>query len=211
MSKKAKAILAVVLSILILTLTFSVAFILKKDKPKEENENQVVSSDVSSSMQVEDIVTEEKSNEIAEDETKEESNFIEPDETKADKILEESREKDKTTSSSSVSKPAKSETKEEKPKSTSSESKPIEQPVSREENSSTQTFEDGKQALADKTAKYLKEHNIDPKTAGETGELCPHCNKKIWNPDKYGSFIPGMPEDYENSGYCLGTCGISFE
>ena len=41
--------------------------------------------------------------------------------------------------------------------------------------------------------------------------ICPHCNKKIWNPDKYGSFIPGMPEDYENSGYCLGTCGISFE
>ena len=207
MSKKAKVILAVVLSILILILTFSVAFILKKDKPKEENENQVVSSDVSSSMQVEDIVTEEKSNEIAEDETKEESNFIEPDETEADKILEESRKKDKTTSSSSVSKPSKSEINEEKPKNSSSESKPA---VSKEETVSLPTFEDGKQALADKTAKYLKEHNIDPKTAGETGELCPNCGKKLWNPDKYGSFIPGMPEDYENSGYCLGTCGITF-
>lgn len=208
MSKKAKVILAVVLSVLILILTFSAVFILKKDKPKEENENQVVSSDVSSSMQVEDIETEEKSNEITEDETKEESNFIEPDETKADKILEESREKDKTTSSSSVSKPSKSETNEEKPKSTSSESKPA---VSKEETVSLPTFEDGKQALADKTAKYLKEHNIDPKTAGETGELCPNCGKKLWNPDKYGSFIPGIPEDYENSGYCLGTCAISFE
>ena len=58
---------------------------------------------------------------------------------------------------------------------------------------------------------YLKTHKIDPKTAGETGEICPNCGKKIWNPDKYGFFIPGMPDDYENSGYCLGTCGISLE
>ena len=56
-----------------------------------------------------------------------------------------------------------------------------------------------------------KVNKIDPKTAGETGEICPNCGKKIWNPDKYGFFIPGMPEDYENSGYCLGTCGISLE
>jgi hypothetical protein len=59
-------------------------------------------------------------------------------------------------------------------------------------------------------SEYLKEHNIDPRTAGETGETCVHCGKKIWDPDKYGFFIPGMPADYENSGYCLGTCGITF-
>lgn len=212
MSKQTRNIIAVVLCILILALTISVVFILQKDKPEKETKSQVGSSDVSSSITVDDIETEENTDESAMDETKDESDFIEPDETKADKILEENKKKDKnTTSSSSVSKPAKSETKEEKPKSTSSESEPIEQPVSQEETASLPTFEDGKKALADKTAQYLKEHNIDPKTAGETGELCPNCSKKLWNPDKYGSFIPGMPEDYENSGYCLGTCGISFE
>ena len=53
--------------------------------------------------------------------------------------------------------------------------------------------------------------NMEKKPPEETGELCPNCNKKIWNPDKYGFFIPGMPEDYENSGYCLGTCAIVLE
>ena len=78
-------------------------------------------------------------------------------------------------------------------------------------SSSPQSFEQGKASLENKALQYLIEHNIDIKTAGETGEQCPHCGKKIWNPDKYGNFIPGMPEDYENSEYCLGTCGISFE
>ena len=77
-------------------------------------------------------------------------------------------------------------------------------------NNGPQTFEDGQKENENKTDKYLKEHNIDPKTAGETGELCQHCGKKIWNPDKYGDFIPGMPDNYENSGYCLGTCAITF-
>lgn len=211
MSKKTKGIIAVVLCILILALTFSVAFILKKDKPKEENENQVVSSETASSIDIENIVPEEPEIEVKSSKSKTESDFIEPDETKADEILEESKRKDKTTSSSSVSVSVKQEVKQE-PVNPSSE-KQIAQADTSQSNTTapTQSFEDGKQALADKTAKYLKEHNIDPKTAGETGELCPHCNKKIWNPDKYGSFIPGMPEDYENSGYCLGTCAISFE
>ena len=67
-----------------------------------------------------------------------------------------------------------------------------------------------KKELENTAEDYLKEHNINPNTAGETGELCAHCGKKIWNPDKYGLCIPGMPDDYENSGYCLGTCGITF-
>ena len=73
------------------------------------------------------------------------------------------------------------------------------------------TFEEGKNELEDTADDYLKANKIDPKTAGETGEICPNCGKKIWNPDKYGFFIPGMPDDYENSGYWLGTCGISLE
>ena len=206
MSKQTRNIIAVVLCILILAITFSAIFILNKDTPEKKTESETVSSEVSSNVNVEDIKTEEKANESATDEGKVQSDFIEPDETEADKILEESKNKNNI-NSSSVSKPAKSETKEEKPKSTSSESKPT---VSKEETASLPTFEDGKKVLADKTAEYLKEHNIDPKTAGETGELCPNCSKKLWNPDKYGSFIPGMPADYENSGYCLGTCAISF-
>ena len=79
------------------------------------------------------------------------------------------------------------------------------------ESVEVQTFEEGKTELEDTADDYLKANKIDPKTAGETGEICPNCGKKIWNPDKYGFFIPGMPDDYENSGYCLGTCGISLE
>lgn len=79
------------------------------------------------------------------------------------------------------------------------------------ESKETKTFEEGKKELEKTASNYLKEHNIDVKTAGETGEKCVHCGSKLWDPDKYGLNIPGMPEDYENSGYCLGTCAISLE
>ena len=79
------------------------------------------------------------------------------------------------------------------------------------ESKETKTFEEGKKELEETASNYLKEHNIDVKTAGETGEKCVHCGSKLWDPDKYGLNIPGMPEDYENSGYCLGTCAISLE
>ena len=69
-------------------------------------------------------------------------------------------------------------------------------------------FEEGKQKLKKAAEEFMKEHNIDPATAGETGETCPNCGKKIWNPHKYGFNLPGYPDDYENSGYCTGTCGI---
>lgn len=77
-----------------------------------------------------------------------------------------------------------------------------------ETTTSITTFEEGTKQLDEIVAKYLAENNIEPKTAGETGEICAHCGKKIWNPDKYGFCIPGYPEDYENSGYCNGACGI---
>ena len=69
------------------------------------------------------------------------------------------------------------------------------------------TFEEGKKQTEQKAQQYMKEHQINPDTAGETGEIC-HCGKKIWNPDKYGFCIPGYPDDYENSGYCTGACSI---
>lgn len=64
--------------------------------------------------------------------------------------------------------------------------------------------------------KYFEENGIDPATAGETGEVCPWCGKKIWDSSKYGVIsengalylIPGDPENWETSGYCRGTCGI---
>ena len=185
----------VIILSLILAITLTAFFVTKKDEPQKETDNKTVSSEVSSDLKVEDIENEEKNQENSSDIA--ESNFIEPDETKADKILED-RKNNKN--NSSVSKPTDTASKTE-----SQTSKPA--TVISESN----TFEDGKKELENRALQYLIEHNIDIKTAGETGEMCQHCGKKIWNPDKYGSFIPGMPEDYENSGYCLGTCAISFD
>ena len=125
-------------------------------------------------------------------------NFIEPNESEADKILKENTKKEETTTS--------------KKETTSSQKQPA---TSKYEGTDTiqeepKSFEDSKKELENTAKDYLKSNNIDPKTAGETGEVCAHCGKKIWNPDKYGLCIPGMPNDYENSGYCLGTCGITF-
>lgn len=193
MSKQKGNVLTVIVYILIIILTILAIIFLPKEKEKKKTESEVVSSEVSSSVNVEDIETEEKKDESEQTESKVESNFITPDETEADKILEENKNKNNV-SSSSVSNPV-----------TSDASKKD------EETNYPKTFEDGKKQLEDIARDYLEKNNIDPKTAGETGEICPNCGKKIWNPDKYGNFIPGMPEDYENSGYCLGTCALFLE
>ena len=194
MSKQMKNIIVAVL-ILIALVGAIVAYILaKKDSPKEVSKDNT-SSVTSETINVEDI--ENTKTESGSESSKDTSiSYLEPDETKADEILEE-KKKDKTSNASSGSDKTSSDNSAENSKPTQSSTPP--------------SFEEGQIELENTAEKYLKEHNIDPKTAGETGEICPNCGKKIWNPDKYGFFIPGMPEDYENSGYCLGTCGISLE
>lgn len=197
MSKQKRNIIAVILCLITLAVAVGIFFTTNKDSPTKDNESEIVSSDVSSNINIEDIASEFDNTESETNATQSEIEFLEPDESKADKILEESK---KNKNTSSISKPASTTNKTE-----SQTSKPT------TDVSQPNTFEDGKKELENKALQYLIEHNIDPKTAGETGELCPHCGKKLWNPDKYGPFIPGMPEDYEYSRYCLGTCGISFD
>ena len=101
-----------------------------------------------------------------------------------------------------------STTSSSKPNTSSNESNTNSAPSNNSTNDTgVTTFEEGKKQIEQRALEYLTEHNIDPATAGETGEIC-HCGKKIWNPDKYGFCIPGYPNDYENSGYCTGACGI---
>ena len=180
------AILAVVL---VLIMIFTMLPSKPADKPIDEPINSTVTS--TTTVKVDDI------EDTSDTSSTTEGNFIEPNESEADKILEENKTTSKNTTST-TSEPKKTETnKTESNKTTTSEDKP-------------QSFEDSKKELENTASDYLKKHNINPKTAGETGETCPHCGKKIWNPDKYGLCIPGMPDNYENSGYCLGTCGITF-
>lgn len=73
---------------------------------------------------------------------------------------------------------------------------------------SVSTYKENQKKHENKVESYLEKHDIDPDTAGETGEKCPHCGKKIWNPNKYGLNNPGYPDDYENSGYCTGWCAV---
>lgn len=174
------AILAVVLVVILIVTMIP-------SKPAEESVDNSVNSTISTTtVDVEDIEDPDDTSSTTN------GDFIEPDESEADKILEEN----KTTSKKNDSTTSKTE-KPESDKTTTSEDKP-------------QSFEDSKKELENTASDYLKEHNINPKTAGETGDTCPHCGKKIWNPDKYGLCIPGMPDNYENSGYCLGTCAITF-
>ena len=194
MSKQKNGILIAITLILILAVGIAAVFIIgKDDAPKVNSSSDTTVSDVSSTVSIEEI--EDNNSETAE--TESEHEFITPDETEADKILNKGNVSSQADTSSTV--------KKEEPKPT------IENPEPSETVEETQTFEESKEELEDTIDDYLTKHNIDPKTAGETGEICPNCNKKIWNPDKYGFYIPGMPEDYENSGYCLGTCGISLE
>ncbi len=208
MSKQRKNIIMVIILSLILAIILTAFFVTRKDEPKKDSDNKTVSSDVSSNINVEDIENENDNTESELNKTESELEFLEPDENKADKILEESKKNKNNKNNSSASKPEDTTSKKEPPKDSSSKNQTSK---SVSNNSNQSSIVEEKNELETEAEKYLKEHNIDPKTAGETGEQCPHCSKKIWNPDKYGFFIPGMPENYENSDYCLGTCGITFE
>ena len=184
MKKKAMIIGgAVIATILVVILIIS---LIPQKQESSESLTDVPSTSVSASneiVEVEDIKTPES-------QPSDPGSFIEPNESEADKILEENKKE----SESKV---------EAKPQST-----PTKKPTPQKQE--TPSFEDSKNEVEQTAKDYLKKNNIDPKTAGETGELCAHCGKKIWDPDKYGLCIPGMPDNYENSGYCLGTCGITF-
>lgn len=188
MKKKKYTIICTAVSLVILIAVIVLALI-KANKPAAKPDDTSDTSSTASDVVVE-IGNIEETESGADNNSSDGLSFIEPDETEADKLLNENK-KSKDNSKAESAK-ASSETEET-------------------ESVEIQTFEEGKTELKDTADNYLKANKIDPKTAGETGEICPNCGKKIWNPDKYGFFIPGMPDDYENSGYCLGTCGISLE
>lgn len=191
---KKKIIIVLCGVIIAALLALAGAFVIFNNKPTAKSDEAKNPSKKSPDIQIEIDNTDEV--ESSEDnDSSDNLSFIEPDETEADKLLNENnklKENSKAESAKTESAKASSEAEEA-------------------ESVEVQTFEEGKTELEDTADDYLKANKIDPKTAGETGEICPNCGKKIWNPDKYGFFIPGMPEDYENSGYCLGTCGISLE
>lgn len=186
---KKKIIIVLCGVILAALLALAGAFVIFNNKPTAKSDEAKNPSKKSPDIQIEIDNTDEV--ESSEDnDSSDNLSFIEPDETEADKLLNENnKSKDNSKAESTISSSEAEET----------------------ESVEVQSFEEGKTELEDTADDYLKANKIDPKTAGETGEICPNCGKKIWNPDKYGFFIPGMPDDYENSGYCLGTCGISLE
>ena len=193
MKKKKYTIICTAVSLVILIAVIVLALI-KANKPATKPDEASNTSSTASDVVVE-IGNIEETESGSENNSSDNLSFIEPDETEADKLLNEnkkSKDNSKAESAKTESAIASSEAEET-------------------ESVEVQTFEEGKTELEDTADDYLKANKIDPKTAGETGEICPNCGKKIWNPDKYGFFIPGMPDDYENSDYCLGTCGISLE
>ncbi len=193
MKKKKFTIICTEVSLVILIAVIVLALI-KANKPATKPDEASNTSSTASDVVVE-IGNIEETESGGDNNSSDNLSFIEPDETEADKLLNENnklKENSKAESAKTESAKASSEAEET-------------------ESVEVQTFEEGKTALEATADDYLKANKIDPKTAGETGEICPNCGKKIWNPDKYGFFIPGMPDDYENSGYCLGTCGISLE
>lgn len=193
MKKKKYTIICTAVSLVILIAVIVLALI-KANKPATKPDEASNTSSTASDVVVE-IRNIEETESSSENSISDNLRFIEPDETEADKLLNENNKSKDNSKAESA-----------KTESTISSSEAEET-----ESVEVQTFEEGKTELEDTADNYLKANKIDPKTAGETGEICPNCGKKIWNPDKYGFFIPGMPEDYENSGYCLGTCGISLE
>ena len=191
---KKKIIIVLCGVIIAALLALAGAFVIFNNKPTAKSDEAKNPSKKSPDIQIEIDNTDEV--ESSEDNNSSDNlSFIEPDETEADKLLNENKK------SKDNSKAESAKTESAKASSEAEEAESVE----------VQTFEEGKTELEDTADDYLKANKIDPKTAGETGEICPNCGKKIWNPDKYGFFIPGMPDDYENSGYCLGTCGISLE
>ena len=193
MKKKKYTIICTAVSLVILIAVIVLALI-KANKPVGKSDDTSDTSSTASDVVVE-IGNIEETESGSDNNSSDNLSFIEPDETEADKLLNENnKSKDNSKAESAKTESAKSSSEAEET-----------------ESAEVQTFEEGKTELEDTADDYLKANKIDPKTAGETGEICPNCGKKIWNPDKYGFFIPGMPDDYENSGYCLGTCGISLE
>ena len=191
---KKKIIIVLCGVILAALLALAGAFVIFNNKPTAKSDEAKNPSKKSPDIQIEIDNTDEVES-SSENSSSDNLSFIEPDETEADKLLNENnKSKDNSKAESAKTESAKSSSEAEET-----------------ESVEVQTFEEGKTELEDTADDYLKANKIDPKTAGETGEICPNCGKKIWNPDKYGFFIPGMPDDYENSGYCLGTCGISLE
>lgn len=188
MKKKKNKIIFAAVSVVILAAAVALVLIRANKPAAETDEPSAVSSD--SSDVVVEIGNIEETESGTENNSDDNVSFIEPDETKADELLNQNNQSKEGSKAESAA--ASSEDNES-------------------ENAEVQTFKEGKTELEATAEDYLKTNKIDPKTAGETGEICPNCGKKIWNPDKYGFFIPGMPDDYENSGYCLGTCGISLE
>lgn len=191
---KKKIIIVLCGVILAALLAWAGAFVIFNNKPTAKSDEAKNPSKKSPDIQIEIDNTDEVES-GSDNSSSDNLSFIEPDETEADKLLNENnKSKDNSKAESAKTESAKSSSEAEET-----------------ESAEVQTFEEGKTELEDTADDYLKANKIDPKTAGETGEICPNCGKKIWNPDKYGFFIPGMPDDYENSGYCLGTCGISLE
>ena len=87
MSKQKRNLIAVILCLIALAVAIGIFITTNKDSPTKDNESEIVSSDVSSNVNIEDI-------EHQEDKTvsiKSEIEFLEPDESKAEKILEESK------------------------------------------------------------------------------------------------------------------------
>lgn len=191
---KKKIIIVLCGVILAALLALAGAFVIFNNKPTAKSDEAKCPSKKSPDIQIEIDNTDEVES-GSDNSSSDNLSFIEPDETEADKLLNENnKSKDNSKAESAKTESAKASSEAEEA-----------------ESVEVQTFEEGKTELEDTADDYLKANKIDPKTAGETGEICPNCGKKIWNPDKYGFFIPGMPDDYENSGYCLGTCGISLE
>ncbi|MBO5019526.1 MAG: hypothetical protein J6D52_02555 [Clostridia bacterium] len=190
MKKKIMVFASVVIALVLVGALVLTIFIPKAPAKGTEKTDNTSSSASESEVIIDDVDEPKSSNNESADDKK----FIEPNESEADRIIKEHIENKEN----------------KKKKETKTESKTSSK-TNKTSSVKTQTREEGEKKLNNTASKYLKEHNIDAATAGETGEICANCGKKIWDPDKYGFFIPGMPKDYENSNYCLGTCGVTFE
>ena len=190
----------VLIAAAVITLTTLVS---RKNEPDNTSDNSS-SSEPTASISVKAPESEPESSETLPDT----DNYISPDESNADKVLSET---------APVS--SKQEQTAQKPQTETKKEEPAQKPqteVKKEETASSApaggygiiSDEQLEKEREERVRKYLEENGIDPATAGETGELCPGCGKKLWNPNKYGLANPGYPDDYENSGYCNGWCTV---
>lgn len=187
----------VLIAAAVITLTTLVS---RKNEPDNTSDNSS-SSEPTASISVKAPESEPESSETLPDT----DNYISPDESNADKVLSET---------APVS--SKQEQTAQKPQTETKKEEPAQKPqteVKKEETASSapeyaNDYEKHVAERKERVRKYLEENGIDPANAGETGELCPGCGKKLWNPDKYGLANPGYPEDIENSEYCTGWCTV---